>query len=206
MSIYWCIICEIKSEALCLVYSSSWVFFIITYIFFLLWIYSAVSAASTVSDDGQSDHYAESINSPHSFCPSSSLVARSHHGDSRSSSQVADCKWVCISAVAMTIAVQTRPGLCPPAETPTWDSKWTCCVTTKNESRMFLKIEMLQFFLNLNSVESGRKKHESAALFGIRHIILVDKMFPDFLLLKYLPSNIKLHFSWTTIGPVMFLL
>lgn len=81
----------------------------------------SVSAAHSVSEDGQNDQYTESINSPHSS--SSSPAARYHHGNSLtalSSSQVVNRKWVCVGAAAMAIAVQTRPGLCLPAETPGW--------------------------------------------------------------------------------------
>lgn len=81
----------------------------------------AVSAAHTVSEDGQNDQYAES--SLHSSSTSSSPAARHHHGDSLralSSSQVVNHKWVCVTAAAMAIAVQTRPGLCLLAESPGW--------------------------------------------------------------------------------------
>lgn len=60
---------------------------------------SSVSAAHSVSEDGQNDQYTESINSPHSSSPSSSPAARYHHGDSPtalSSSQVVNRKWVSV--------------------------------------------------------------------------------------------------------------
>lgn len=62
---------------------------------------SSVSAAHTVSEDGQNDPYTESISSLHSSSPSSSPAARHHHGNSPralSSSQVANRKWVCGSS------------------------------------------------------------------------------------------------------------
>lgn len=96
----------------------------------------AVSAAHTVSEDGQKDQYTES--SLHSSSTSSSPAARHHHSDSLralSSSQVVNHKWVRVAVAAKAITVQTRPGLCLPAESPAWK-----LYDENNIFRYFLKL------------------------------------------------------------------